>query len=82
MIDFYFNGLAYPRTTISGMVKIAQEFGFSLRALINEPMRNISRVQKFIREIPEFWDIVHENHPDVSAEEMASGRYHIVFQRS
>lgn len=82
MIDFYFNGLAFPRMTISGMVKIAQEFGFSLRVIVNEPMRNISKVQKFIREIPDFWNTVRKNHPDVSADEMASGRYHIVFQRA
>lgn len=81
MIDFYFNGLAYPRTTMSGLIRIARRYGFIMRAVINEPLRNIRRFQGLADEVDGFWDVVAGNWPDLSAEEMMSGRYHIVLQR-
>lgn len=82
MVDFYFNGLAYPRAPMSDMMMMAQNNGFEMFAVINEPMRHIGRAQKLIGLIPDFWRLIHANWPSVSAEEMFSGRYHIVFKRA
>ena len=81
MIDFYFNGLAYPRTTMSGLVRIAHDHGFLPVTIINEPLRNLAEFQGLTGRVEDFWSIMRENHPDLSAEEMFSGRYHIVFKR-
>jgi ubiquinone/menaquinone biosynthesis C-methylase UbiE len=81
MCDFYFTGLAFPRTTVHGLVDLARRNGFVLQLLVNEPMRHAQRVQRFLDLIPDFWQIVRENHPSVSVDEMLSGRYHFVFRR-
>lgn len=81
MIDFYFNGLSYPRTTISQMVEMAGRNGFVLQALTNEPMRNAAKILPLQDQVPNFWEIIRRNHPTVSADEMFSGRYHVLFRR-
>lgn len=81
MIDFYFNGLAYPRTPMSRMVRMALDHGFVLQAVINEPLRNVQSFHALTREVPDFWELVAENWPDVSAEELFSGRYHMIFRK-
>lgn len=81
MIDFYFTGLAYPRTSMSELVKMAYRHGFLPQVIINEPLRNLGQFNQLIEQVDDFWDIIRENHPDVSAEEMFSGRYHIVLRR-
>ncbi|PLX34626.1 MAG: hypothetical protein C0605_13000 [Hyphomicrobiales bacterium] len=80
MIDFYFNGLAYPRTTMSQLTEIARQNGFAMHVSITEPNRSLAHYFKFIDEVPDFWDIVRENHPSASVEEMFSGRCHMVFK--
>lgn len=80
MKDFYFNGLAYPRTTMSQLTGIARRHGFILHLSITEPNRNLSRYHCFIDEVPEFWEIVRRNHPTVSVDEMFSGRCHVMFR--
>ncbi len=82
MIDFYFNGLAYPRTTMSQLTEIARQNGFAMHVSITEPNRSLAKYFDFIDAIPGFWDMVRENHPSVSTEEMFSGRCHMVFKRT
>lgn len=81
MCRFYFSGLCYPRNTMHQLTEIARRNGFVLQASVNEPMRHAHRIQSFIDLIPDFWDIVRENHPSASADELLSGRYHFVFRR-
>lgn len=81
MVDFYFNGLAYPRTPMSDLVKMAQQRGFVPRVIINEPLRNVAEFYRLTDAVDGFWAMVRENHPTLSVEEMFSGRYHIVFKR-
>lgn len=81
MIDFYFSGLAYPRTTLSGLLQIALRHGFYTHTVINEPLRNTAQIQPLVNEIDCFWDLVRANHPTVSADELFSGRYHLLFRR-
>jgi hypothetical protein len=81
MIDFYFNGLAYPRTTLSGLLQIAQAHGFSPLVIVNEPIRNLPRMQALISQVEGFWALVAENHPGLGAEEVFSGRFHALLRR-
>jgi len=81
MIDFYFTGLAYPRTPLSGLLRIALDHGFLPQIVINEPLRNLSDLHGLTRAVDGFWDILRENWPQVSSEELVSGRYHILFKR-
>ena len=81
MCRFYFSGLCYPRNTMHQLTEIARRNGFVLQVSINEPMRHAHRIQDFIGLIPDFWTLVHENHPSVTADEMLSGRYHFAFRR-
>ena len=81
MIEFYFSGLSYPRTTMSGMIAIAKRNGFAPRLIINEPLRNVTEVEPLIDRVDGFWPMVRANHPDAGFDEMVSGRYHILFRR-
>lgn len=81
MVDFYFNGLAYPRNTLHQMVMMAADHGFAMHVVINEPSRSVEKYLPLVSEVEDFWDIVRQNHPTVSVEEMLSGRYHIVFKK-
>jgi hypothetical protein len=81
MIDFYLKGLAFPRTTMHDMVRMAAEHGFTMHAIINEPSRNAEKLLPLMEQVEDFWSIVKQNHPTVSLEEMLSGRYHIVFKK-
>jgi hypothetical protein len=81
MIEFYFEGLAYPRIPLSELVKMAARYDFLPHAIINEPLRNLNEVFRLTEATDGFWDIVRDNWPNVSAEEMFSGRYHIVLRR-
>lgn len=82
MVDFYFSGLSYPRTPMSDLVEMARRSGFVLHEIVNEPLRHVGKIQRFVDDVPGFWDIVHENWPRVSAEELFSGRYHMIFKRA
>ena len=82
MVDFYFTGLSYPRTTMSGMLAVAGRHGFVPKLVINEPLRNVIDVQPLAGRVDDFWSIVRRNHPDVGADEMVSGRYHILFRKA
>jgi hypothetical protein len=80
MLDFYFNGLAYPRYSVSDMLRIAAEAGFGLRLLVIEPPRYLPQVVPYIDEVDEFWEIKRSVYPEVSTEELFSGIYHVVFE--
>lgn len=81
MIDFYFSGLSYPRTTLSGLLQIALRHGFYTHTVVNEPLRNTAQIQPLVNEVPNFWNLVRANHPTVAADELFSGRYHLLFRR-
>lgn len=81
MIDFYFNGLAFPRVPMSRLVQMGLDHGFVPQVIINEPLRNIADFHPLMRKVGDFWSLVAENWPDVSAEELLSGRYHMIFLR-
>ena len=80
MVDFYFRGLAYPRTTMSQLTDIARRHGFLLTASIVEPNKSLAKFHHLIDAVEDFWPMVRTNHPSVSVEEMLSGRCHIVFR--
>jgi len=82
MTEFYFQGLSYPRTPMSEAVKTARRHGFVPQIIINEPLRNVMEFQHLADRVDGFWDMVRENHPAVSAEEIFSGRYHILFRKA
>lgn len=82
MTEFYFSGLSYPRTTMSGMLRTAHRHGFTPRLVINEPLRNVADVEPLTERVPDFWPIVRANHADVAFDEMVSGRYHILFRKT
>ncbi len=81
MIDFYFNGLAFPRVPMSRLVRMALDYGFVPQVIINGPLRNIADFYPLARKVDNFWSLVAENWPDVSAEELFSGRYHMIFRK-
>jgi hypothetical protein len=81
MIDFYFTGLSYPRTPLTRLVRIALGHGFLPQIVINEPLRNLTQLHGLTREVDGFWEILRDNWPEVSSEELFSGRYHMLFER-
>ena len=80
MLNFYFEGLAYPRTPMSEMVKIARENGFLAKIIVNEAPRHAEEKMHLSSLVDNFWGMIRNNHPRVSEEEVMSGRYHILFQ--
>ncbi len=81
MIEFYFSGLAFPRAPMSRLVRMALDHGFVLQLVVNEPLRNIADFYPLTQAVDDFWPLVTENWPDVSAEELFSGRYHMIFRK-
>lgn len=81
IIDFYFNGLTYPRASVPEMVRIAASQGFVPIAVISEPTRYIEQLTTLIGEVDNFWDIIARNHPGVGADEILAGMYHILFRK-
>ena len=81
MTEFYFNGLAFPRVPMSRMVRMALDHGFIAQVVINEPLRNIHDFYTLTGRVDDFWQQVALNWPDVSAEELFSGRYHMIFRK-
>ncbi len=81
MKAFFFNELTYPRTTLSQLYIIAQRHKFVPHVCINEPMKNINQITKFIDDVPNFWKIIKNNYPEVSSDEVLSGRIHIILKK-
>ncbi|MGI9464690.1 MAG: hypothetical protein ACR2OM_12155, partial [Aestuariivirgaceae bacterium] len=81
MTEFYFSGLAFPRVPMSRMVRMALDYGFVAQVVINEPLRNIHEFHTLTEEVDDFWSLVAANWPDASAEELFSGRYHMIFRK-
>ena len=81
MTEFYFTGLAFPRVPMSRLVRMALDYDFVPQVIINEPLRNIHDFYPLTVKIDNFWSLVEANWPDVSAEELFSGRYHAIFRK-
>ncbi len=81
-IKNYFESLTYPRCTLNQFLKLAQKNDFSVKLIINEPLRFLNKVSNFISIFDNFWDMVSENFPDLSSEEIFSGRYHIILLKN
>ncbi|MDC0402619.1 hypothetical protein OAM14_00510 [Candidatus Pelagibacter sp.] len=81
MIEFFYNGLNYPRSTVGDLVKFASKNDFKLKLIISEPPHYNEKSSKFIKDIKNFWEIIKKNYPKVSNEEVMSGMYHIVFEK-
>lgn len=81
MREFYYEGLTYPRATVSDMIRIARDAGFVPISVIAEPPRYLDEAARKIEDVPGFWEMVRENHPGVPAEEVLSGMYHIVLRK-
>jgi hypothetical protein len=81
MTEFFLQGLAYPRYTISDMLRIAQLNNFIPISVRYDSPKYINQSSGFINEVDSFWDIVWENYPRVSAEEIMCGMAHIVFKK-
>jgi hypothetical protein len=81
MVDFYFTGLSYPRTPMNDLIRIAQDSGFIPQVVINEPLRNIAQFHSMTHKVDNFWQLIREMQPGLSAEEMFSGRYHVLLHK-
>ena len=81
MCRFYFEDLTYPRQSVSDMIKIGNKYNFILEGIKIEPTRYRKKVYKFTKEIKNFWEILHKNYPNISAEEVFSGIYHIILKK-
>ena len=81
MIDSFFNGLSYPRNSVSDMCEIASKYNFYPIHISSEKPRYFNKILDFTNSIKNFWKIVRENYPSVSSEEVLSGMYHIVFKK-
>ena len=68
MINFFFNGLAYPRHSISEMIEIGMKYNLSLKSLRYEPTKKLPQLIKFTNDIPNFFEIIHDNYPKLSLE--------------
>lgn len=79
MIEFYFHGLAYPRFTISDMLRRAQEHGWLPVVVLSEPPRYLKQAVAGLEDIPGFWNIVWSHYPHLSVDEVFSGIYHLIF---
>ena len=82
MIDFYYKGLNYPRTTVSELIKYATNRNFRLRFIMIEPPHYNKKSTKYLNKVKDFWKIIKKNYPEVSSEEVLSGMYHIVLEKN
>mgnify|MGYP001158264970 CR=1 FL=1 len=81
MINFFYNGLSYPRISVNELLILAAKNGFKSKLIINEPPRYLKKILNFSNSIKNFWSIVNKNYPKVSSDEIFSGMYHIVLER-
>ena len=82
MINFYFKGLNYPRSSVSDLMKFATKYDFRLKLITIEPPHYNIKSTKFSKNIKNFWQIIKKNYPNVPSEEVLSGIYHIVLEKS
>ena len=81
MIDFYYNGLNYPRSTIGNLIKSATKNNFKIKLITCEPPHYNEKSTIFAKDIEKFWEIMKKNYPNVSDEEILSGMYHVVLEK-
>ena len=72
---------AYPYFKAGAQMNTLFAHSFVLQLVVNEPLRNIAKFYPLTRAVDDFWSLVAENWPDVSAEELLSGRYHMIFRK-
>ena len=82
MINFFYTGLNYPRSSVSDLIKFATKHDFRLKFISIEPPHYNKKTTKFIKKIKNFWKIVKKNYPNVPSEEVLSGMYHIVLEKN
>ena len=80
MKNFFFNGLAYPRYTVSQLIEIASKNGFVMKCEKVETPSYLNKLHVLTRK-KNFWNNIKKNYPTVSSEELFSSVYHIVFQK-
>lgn len=81
MSEFFFEGLTYPRGSITDLLRIAQKYGFALEGIQIEAPRYQKTIFTFSSEIEGFWDIVRENYPQLGYAELNSGIIHIILRK-
>ena len=82
MIDFYYKGLNYPRSTVGDLMKYATKHNFKLKLITIEPPHYNEKSTKFVKKVNNFWEIAKRNYPNVPSEEILSGMYHIVLEKN
>lgn len=81
MMNFFYNDLNYPRSTVGDLMRYATKHDFKLRLITIEPPHYNKKSTKFIKKVKNFWKIVKKNYPNVPNEEVLSGMYHIVLEK-
>lgn len=81
MCDFYFNDLTYPRKSVSDILIIANRSGFILEGIKIEPPKYRDVIYKNLKDVKNFWNILHKNYPHISSEEVFSGIIHIILKK-
>ena len=81
MCRFFFDDLTYPRTNISDLLRISNNYGFCLKGIKIDPLRYISKISPFISDIPEFWSLIYQNYPNINIQEMFGGIIHVVLKK-
>jgi len=82
MINFFYNGLSYPRVSVNELIIFASKHGFRTKLIVNEPPRYLNQVINYSKSIKNFWKIVNNNYPKVSSDEIFSGIYHIILEKN
>ena len=80
-LDFYYNGLSYPRFTIGNLLKSFVKRNFTVLGIKSEAPRYHEQSVKMLKKVPFLWSSAKKNFPDLSEEEILSGIYHIVLKK-
>ena len=66
MINFFYNGLNYPRSSVSDLLKFATKHNFRLKLITIEPPHYNKKSTKYTKQIKNFWEIIKKNYPKYS----------------
>lgn len=81
MLDFYYNGLSYPRYTLSHLNKILINIGWQPIWVCYEQDKDISKKIELAGGINKLYDRISKKFSDISIDEILSGRIHLVFKK-
>ncbi|MDC3141166.1 hypothetical protein OBA40_07425 [Alphaproteobacteria bacterium] len=81
MLDFYYNGLSYPRYSISQLNKILLNLGWQPIWINYEQDKDILKKVELAGGISKLYDDISRNFQDISIDEILSGRIHLVFKK-